>query len=258
MAQDNGGRSLVDDVYRGLKDDICLGRLQPGERIHLGALCKQRGVSLSVVREAVTRLSSERLVEARPQHGFRVWPLSVDDLLDLTRVRVELEVLAVRDSVTSGDLAWESELVAAHHRLVGSMRRPSSPLTEPNYAWMTAHRDFHTALASACTSPLLKQLRQQLFDSAELYRQWSWAPARARAKQTRNLAKEHKELLDAAVAHDEDRTVALITRHIERTSELLLAARAPEVTVPWQDLDPGREPAPAKHARSATPRPANR
>jgi GntR family carbon starvation induced transcriptional regulator len=219
---ETSSKTLSADIYRTLKDDICMGRLLPGQKLHLGQLAKERGVSLSVVREAVTRLASERLLQSRPQQGFTVWPLSTDDLLDLTRVRCEIESLALRDSFENGDLAWEAEVVAAHHRLSGTVRPPDADHSEPNYAWMRAHSEFHAALASACTSPLLKELRQQLFDAAELYRHWSASLAKA----PRNIAEEHRALLDAAVAHDAELGVKLITEHIQRTTELVLEARA--------------------------------
>jgi len=219
----NQGRTLVDDVYSAIKDDICMGRMEPGERVHLGEVCRARSVSLSVVREAVTRLSSERLLKARPQQGFTVWPLSVPDLLDLTRVRIEIETLALRESIAKGDLSWEAQLVAAHHRLAGAVTRGAGDTSHPNYEWMRAHSEFHAALAAACTSPLLKQLRQQLFDAAELYRHWSVFLAKPRRR--RNIAKEHKALLDAAIAHDVELGAELIASHIQRTTDLLLAGR---------------------------------
>src|SRR5262249_41903075 len=78
-------------------------------------LAKTHGVSLTVVREAAVRLASERFLEANPQQGFSVWPLSIPHLLDLTRVRVTIESLAIRESAERGDIAWEADLVAAHH-----------------------------------------------------------------------------------------------------------------------------------------------
>jgi GntR family carbon starvation induced transcriptional regulator len=221
MARSPVGRTLVDDVYSSIKDDVCTGRLQPGQRLHLGEICKEKNVSLSVVREAVTRLASERLLQARSQQGFTVWPLSIPDLQDLTRVRIEIESLALRDSFANGDLAWEADVIAAHHRLVGAVSTPDAPRTTPNYAWMKAHSEFHAALAAACTSPLLRRLRQQLFDSAELYRHWS--AFLTKSKRKRNISKEHRALLDAAVSHDVEGGITLITNHIQLTTDLLLA-----------------------------------
>ena len=55
VRSDEGIRALDYEVYRpmAIKSDICMGRLRPGQRLHLGEICKEQGVSLSVVREAV-------------------------------------------------------------------------------------------------------------------------------------------------------------------------------------------------------------
>lgn len=214
------GRTLVEDIYRKLRNDICLGRLMPGSRLNLREFSNEQEVSLTVVREAVTRLASERLMESTPQQGFRVRPLSAPDLLDLTRVRIELERLTLRDSIERGDLAWEAELLAAHHRLAGVIYpEPPKPPSDP---WLDAHSKFHAALAAACSSPLLKQLRQQYFDAAELYRYWSRAAEPP--KHRRSVDKEHKALLDAALTHDANAVVEQCVEHIERTTAVLLLA----------------------------------
>lgn len=213
-------RTLVDGIYAAIKSDILLGRMLPGQRLHLGELRETHDVSLSVVREAVTRLASEHLVQARPQQGFNVRQLSVPDLLDLTRARTEIESMTLRESVERGDITWEAELVAAHHKL------GATAAALDNDAWMQAHSEFHAALASACTSPILKQIRQQLFDAAGLYRYWS--ATLPKQPKRRNVAKEHTALLDAAVAHDVDRCVELITKHIQLTTDRLVASRPAE------------------------------
>ncbi len=128
MAKERRGRSLVEDVYESLRADILFGRRLPSSRLQVNEIAEAYGVSLSVVREAVTRLASEDLVESAPQRGFRVRPISVDHLQDLTWVRVQLETLALRESIAKGDVAWESALVAAHHRLSAT---PTSWRTAP-------------------------------------------------------------------------------------------------------------------------------
>lgn len=239
-------RTLVEDVYSSLRSDICIGRFSPGQRINLSEMAKARGVSLTVVREAAVRLASERFLEATPQQGFKVWPLSVPHLLDLTRVRTEIEVLTIRESVELGDVRWEGDLMAAHHRLMNTSPSVSPPLSMgpsekddvtsaageksailPNPEWMQAHSDFHAALTSASTSPLLKQLRQQLFDSAELYRHWSILSHKGEKRGSGKA--EHRELLAAALAHDVEGTATLIALHIRRTTDALLVGRVEEL-----------------------------
>ena len=171
MARERRGRSLVEDVYEALRSDILFGRRLPSSRLQLNELAEEHGVSLSVVREAVTRLASEDLVEATPQRGFRVRSISLEHLRDLTWVRTQVETLALRQSIAKGDVTWESNLVAAHHRLAVTPMYFDDG--RGNTEWMAAHGAFHAALAAAAGSPVLERLRRQLYDASELYRYWA-------------------------------------------------------------------------------------
>src|SRR3954447_15366630 len=106
-----------EQVFSQLRADILSGRVLPGTRLRFADLTERYDCSTSVVREGLTRLAEQGLVEAEPQHGFSVTSLSDDDLDDLTTARCELEGLVLRMSIEHGDIAWESEVVAAHHAL---------------------------------------------------------------------------------------------------------------------------------------------
>src|SRR5438105_6636492 len=127
MATDTTGRSLTARVYASVRADILAGRFSPGQRLRPTDLAAANGVSLNVVREALSRLAGERLVQALPQQGFAVVRLSARDLHDLTEVRVLVETAALRRSIEHGDLAWESALVAAHHRLANTPMSNGDP-----------------------------------------------------------------------------------------------------------------------------------
>lgn len=211
------GRSVTDDVYGALRRAVLHGDLVSGERLHLGVLARRYGVSVGVVREAVTRLAGERLVHTSAQSGFRVPQLTDEHLADLTWARCRIEALAVEESVRHGDTDWEGALVAAHHVL--SVTPPALDGTV-NPAWMEAHRRFHAALAAGCPNTTLLVVRQQLFDEAELYRHRSSGLLGRPRPHVRDIGAEHRELLDAALARDAERAVALVTDHLRRTAEL--------------------------------------
>ena len=206
------GVSLTEDVYGELRDALLHGRLAPGSKIHLGSLAAERGVSLGVVREAVTRLASERLVDAVLQSGFRVRSISVDQLRDLVDARCAIEKLVVTDSVRHGDTRWEAALIGAHHVLKNTALSTADGY---NPAWMNAHRAFHEALAAACPNATLRNVRSQLFDEGELYRTWS-----SPRGNKRNIGAEHDDLVSAAMAHDADRAGQLIVAHLRHTARL--------------------------------------
>ena len=73
--------------------------------------------SINTLRETLSRLAADGLVEAEGQRGFTVMPASLADLIDITETRRLLECHAARLSVERADLEWESRLVAAYHKL---------------------------------------------------------------------------------------------------------------------------------------------
>jgi DNA-binding GntR family transcriptional regulator len=227
MARQRHGRSLAEDVYEVVRADVLLGRRLPGSRIQLRDLADEHGVSLSVVREAVTRLASEDLVVATPQRGFRVRSLSLDDLRDLTGVRIQIETIALRESIAKGDVDWEANLVSAHHRLAGTPTQLDDGT--PNVGWMAVHGAYHTALCAAAGSPTLERIRRQLFDASELYRYWSATlPVRTVQTARRQTGEEHRDICQAALARDADRAVELLSAHLNATALQLETAAAAE------------------------------
>jgi DNA-binding GntR family transcriptional regulator len=216
MKRQRVGTSLVDDVRAELREEILLGTRAPGERLLVQPLSKRLGVSLSVVREALTRLAEQGLVRSAPQLGFTVTPLSLADLADLTRVRTDIESLMIRRAVGEGDLAWETSVVASHHQLAGTAPRAAGTM---NPAWRSAHSAFHAAVAAGCGSPLLRTFRLELYEKAELYRAWA-----ARASARRDPASEHREICAAVLERDADRACRLVAAHIQLTTDLLLSS----------------------------------
>jgi DNA-binding GntR family transcriptional regulator len=227
MARQRQGRSLAEDVYEAVRADVLLGRRLPGSRIQLRDLADEHGVSLSVVREAVTRLASEDLVVATPQRGFRVRSLSLADLRDLTGVRIQIETIALRESIAKGDVDWEANLVSAHHRLAGTPTQLEDGT--PNLGWMAVHGAYHTALCAAAGSPTLERIRRQLFDASELYRYWSATlPVRTVQTVRRQTGEEHRDICEAALARDADRAVEFLSAHLNATAVQLETAAAAE------------------------------
>jgi DNA-binding GntR family transcriptional regulator len=204
-------------VFDQLRADLLAGRFEPGSKLKLAVLGTRYRASLSVVREALSRLAEQGLVVAHPQRGFSVVALSAADLTDLTSTRIDIETLAARRSVERGDLAWEAALVAAHHTLA---RTPlGTPEGEVNEDWINAHQAFHQALVAGCGSARLEAIANGLRDASELYRIWSRALAH---DDDRDIAGEHARLLSLAVARDAPGVAAALAAHIQHTTDALL------------------------------------
>jgi GntR family transcriptional regulator, carbon starvation induced regulator len=82
------------------------------------------------LREALSLLIADALVVSQGQRGFRVAPVSLEDIADITNTRVMLECEALRQSIELGDDAWEGSLLSAFHRLSKAEEKlgdPSAP-----------------------------------------------------------------------------------------------------------------------------------
>src|ERR1700749_2598929 len=232
MAKRTGGESLAVDVYDQLRTDIFDRRFAPGERLKPAELGERFGVSISVMREALGLLAAQNLVRIERNRGFHVTTLSLDALADLTLTRKLNDGAALRRSVERGSVSWESEVRAAHHRMASEpVSRPDDPHSR-NPAWATAHIAFHDKLIDACGNPVLLDICRRLSDAAERYRAWSGAWSGGRSPVRRDIATEHRQLMEAALAHDADLAVALFEAHGDRTATLPMDQPTPTAKNP--------------------------
>ena len=196
------------------------GLLPPGQRISVTALHRRFGTGLSAVREALCQLVADGMVIAEDQRGFRAAPISAHDLADLTRVRVEIECLAIRDAIEHGDTEWEAALLAEFHRLSALRSRDATDARRIDPAYQEQHKRFHDALIASCTSDWIKRFHTTLHHHSERYREL--IVSYYAESHVRDIPGEHREMMEAALARDADRAAALIERHIRLTADILL------------------------------------
>lgn len=215
--------TLVDAAYRRLRDDIIEGKFEAGEKLRVEHLRAEYSFGTTPLREALSRLTSERLVHAIGRRGFRVAPMSLAELEDITETRILLETRALEASLENGDVEWEGRLAAAYHKLFRSDEtlRDRSPTSTID--WEKKNAEFHEALVSACRSPWLLALRELLYDQHRRYR---FMAIRVHPSHTRNVAKEHKDIYDAVLARNSKKAITLSAEHIRATAKQLRGSLA--------------------------------
>jgi DNA-binding GntR family transcriptional regulator len=92
-------RPLRDEVLDEIREQILDGRLAPGAMLNESALATELGVSRLPVREAIRQLESVGLVTSVPRRGVRVAVPDADEAEMVHRIRVALEILAVRRTI---------------------------------------------------------------------------------------------------------------------------------------------------------------
>ncbi|WP_113699966.1 GntR family transcriptional regulator [Nonomuraea lactucae] len=243
MARRGTSKTLSGDVYTQLRDAILRGQVRPGERLKPTDLREEYDVSISVVREVLTRLAEQRLVVAEPNQGFSVAPLSRTHLDELVDARCAIEGLAIRRSVERGDVEWESRVLAVHHRLERTpvwLGDGSERVINPE--WVSVHADFHATLLEACGNDIMRGICASLFDMAELYRRWNESAGSAPA---RDVPKEHRDLAAAALDHDAELAEKLLVEHIRTTRDMALVGIPALTEAAAAGERPGADRAPA-------------
>jgi DNA-binding GntR family transcriptional regulator len=211
---------LAEQAFQRLRRDVLDGSYVAGAKLKVEDLRTAYGLSNSPLREALNRLAQEGLVRSDERRGFRVADLSREDLADITRMRVMLDVPALREAIAFGDDRWEAEIVAAYHRLEKVEGRLGDGAVILDDEWTQVHRAFHLALLAACPSQRQLAWSASLFDQAERYRRFS---ARYR-KVSRRKINEHHRILDATLSRDADTACVLLEAHIQGTEKNVAAA----------------------------------
>lgn len=221
MARRGNSETLGTSVRDQLRRDILAGHWVPGQNLQLVALSKHYETSSTVVREALTRLSGDRLVELRPNRGFFVPKISTDELQDFNELRCRAEEFGIQLAIERGDLQWESEVFAAHHMLERLPRFTDPDQGILNPEWVEAHDGFHQKMLSACRLPVLIDLTNVLADENSLHRRWMAPSDKAR---DRDIDQEHRDILDAVVQRDAARAGQLLREHYTLSMTYILEA----------------------------------
>lgn len=203
--------TLTEQAEASLEAAIVRGELGPGEKLRIAEIAERLGVSATPMREALSRLVSRGLVIAVGQRGFRVAPVSAEDLADITRTRVALESVAVRRSMRAGDARWEGEIISSLHQIkrVAGRNRILRGTPELN----SIHKIFHANLIAACGSVRIQNLASQLYDQAFRYRSIMLAGAVS----ADDFIAEHESLAEVVLSRSVNAAVAKLATHLERT-----------------------------------------
>jgi DNA-binding GntR family transcriptional regulator len=199
-------------VYRQLRQMILSGELPPQTRlveIHLGA---QFGVSRTPVREALKRLTAEKLVLGDPVRGLIVHAPEPHEVSEVYLVRESLESLASRlaaQRITTDELRQLRAILESMRQAVRSGRAELV---------VSASIAFHDVIYRAAGNETLFRLAKDLSD---FVRRFS-AEASANADRASAVVDEHERILAALEAHDPDAAAAASAAHLQTASSYLV------------------------------------
>ncbi len=207
--------TLASHLVDKLREEILAGNLKPGTKLNVESIRKNFDVSLSPLREALARLIAVGLVELHDNKGYSIAPISLTNLSEITQLRIDLENLALRYAIATGEIEWESDVMRALYKLNRTIRDPKD--VKSLDAWERAHRDFHLTLIQGCKMPMLINFCDILHNLNDRYRRIFLIERGG----DRNVAAEHNDIALAAVARDSDVACDRLREHIHRTGNNL-------------------------------------
>ena len=218
--------SLGELMLVRLRADILSTELAPGAKLALHHLAKQYGIGITPLRDALGQLAGDGLVVMESQKGFRVAPVSVEDLHDICDIRLKVELMTLDLAFDRADADWDRRMKEAHAAFIHIKARvgEDEPITAE---WEEAHRKLHMTLQSACASPTLMRICCQIHDRIHRYRRIA-LPTKSYMG---GISDDHHHISTAAYRRDRDGCKALLERHIVESNQLILEnfAIAPNV-----------------------------
>ena len=157
--------------------------------------------------------------------------MSKEELEELARARLVVELTLLLESMEKGGSEWEDAVVTAHYRLSRCKIAPDDPSDDAVDLWDERHEAFHDALLSASTARWLRRFRSTISDQLRRHHRFlGLAPTlRAAAGMTDGYEEAvaalreamaiepHTALMEAALDRDIERAKVLMTAHIGYT-----------------------------------------
>jgi DNA-binding GntR family transcriptional regulator len=188
------GPRLTDTAYQAIKQDILVCELAPGADVTERELGVRYGLGKAPLREALIRLRHEGLLQSIPRSGYRITPVTIQDVQDIFALRLLLEPAAARQAAGRIDETLLKEL----NELCRAGYTPGDRGSESTF--LRANRQFHVAIADASGNRRLARMLGQLLEETERLFHLGLAVR----DRTEEMKHEHEDLLAAVVSGDAD------------------------------------------------------
>lgn len=204
-----------DSVYDALRHAILSRKFAPGQRLNVHELAAELGVSLTPVKDALTRLDAEALIYIRPRSGTFVTAVSPDDVAEAFDIRCALECLAAEKALA---LATPDD-VAQLRALAGQIGAPAEG-EAGRLTHATRNIEFHKRVVALSDSRRLVQMYESLDAHIQIARihlghdDWKTRLDLERA--------EHMAIVDALGNRDSAALVSALRHHILRAAASLV------------------------------------
>ena len=197
-------------AYKEIKRRIIVGEVAGGEPLYEQLLVEDLGISRTPIREALSMLQHEQLVEIYPKQGVFVTRVSYKDVTDIYSIRIVLEAYAVKLATDMIDFKVLQEQYSLWKK---------SEIDEKQEEHVTKDRSLHTSIVEATDNKYLIKYLEQLYDQANRIRYISLKRSSGRISETH---KEHLNIISAMMEKDADKAGKAMEEHLIKARDTAL------------------------------------
>jgi DNA-binding GntR family transcriptional regulator len=227
---DNGLTTASIAIRDRVRDDIVAGTLSFGSRLTLELLARRYSVGHMPVREALRQLEGEGLVVLTPNRGARVRAADVDFARNIFDLRIAIEGMLARraaERIGDADIARLQSIEARYE--AQSRKRDFDAL-------LALNREFHDVINDAAANPeAANVLERHWHVVAALWNRYGYGE-----KRIAGVISDHRQMIEALIAHDAEVAACLATAHAAKAKQALIARMLASQSLPAAAEAPGR------------------
>ena len=198
--------NLVDQIYNILREKIINLELKLGQRIDIKGLAEEFGVSQTPVREALNRLTKDRLVNVIPRRGYYVVKLSAEDMEEIYDIRKIFESYALESAIKNIEV---NKLRKLKQRM---MEQLQGEVTEQRRKTkFETDKKLHLLIIQSSYNKKLKEMYSQIYDFVKISQRMN--------PRFKKSLEEHIALIDAILEKDLEKARKLLMLHIDNARD---------------------------------------
>ena len=209
--------TLTDKIYQDIKDDINAKVFQPGEKLNIKELARKYDVSDTPVKQALQRLSDEKIVVNTPNKGMSVRAMNSHEMGDIFEIRRMLDTFLIKDIVTT--LNYNADL---RQQFIDNLERQKAFIARDDSdhkpeEYFELDLEFHTLYLKASGN----QKAVDIFCDMQPFTYATGRYVKQPYSRDCECVKEHEAILEAAFAGDLEKLQEAITAHLNNSKNAL-------------------------------------
>ncbi|MEW5913947.1 MAG: GntR family transcriptional regulator [Thermodesulfobacteriota bacterium] len=198
-----------EEVYLKIKNMIYLNHLAPGQKIIYSDLGQRLNISITPVIQALNRLEASGFVSYIPNKGYFVGEITEAEAVDLYEAREALELYIIPGIIQNIDKRTIDQIRASFKQNGGQDQG------SPSRRFILVDAQFHLRLAEFGGNEVITRMLRDVFEKLYL----KYRPEYLEAPRTKEVAAEHRAILDALRGRDAQKAAAAVRSHIARSKQ---------------------------------------